>query len=139
MTALYWDTALSTPGKPPSWLTEVPIPMVRNVGFAGSAGGSSENDKSAPPTEPLSTYSLQPAHAESATKGRYPMGQRRRGHCLYQSAANLAARPKPPGQPCESCRDLHTRVPALFLGTIGRTPHKERGGLGRVVFSIFVP
>ena len=95
---IYWDTALSTPGKPPSWLTEVPRPMVRRVGFAGSAGGPSKNDKPAPLTEPLSTC-----------------GQSRR-----QAQA--------PGQPGESCRDLHTRVPALFFGAPDRPPHKERGG-----------
>jgi len=58
MTALYWDTALSTPGKPPSWLTEVQKPMVRDVGFAGSAGGPSENDKPDPPDR--ASINLQP-------------------------------------------------------------------------------
>jgi hypothetical protein len=65
MTALFWDTALSTPGKPPSWLTEVPRPMVRHVGFAGSAGGPSGN---APITPDRANY--QPTTSQPVTGPR---------------------------------------------------------------------
>jgi len=68
MTALYWDTALSTPGKPLLWLTEVPRPMVRHVGFAGSAGGPSENDKPDPPDR----ANYQPTTASRRTLSRQP-------------------------------------------------------------------
>ncbi len=137
MTALYWDTAPSTPGKPPPWLTEVTRLMVRHVGFAGNAGGPSENDKPDPPDR--ASINLQPPI-------RCPLNLQPRRDAPWVNAAVgivcINLRPiSPPGPSPRDNRANHagtfTRGSRLFFfGAPGMTPHKERG-FERMVFSIF--
>jgi hypothetical protein len=139
MTPLYWDTATSTPGKPPSWLTEVPRPMVRNVGFAGNAGGPSEN---APTTPDRANY--QPTASSRRTLSQQPRqdGPPRlmpSGHRCETCCGQSRRQAQAPGTTGRVMPGPSQRGFRLFFGAIGRTPHKEKGIFERMVFSIFVP